>query len=106
MAPGFWGCGHWPWHGFAFLLWMIKRVMSPGLVALVDRWIGTWAAHPPFHGAADLSDREGYLSPGELSASPLAPFGFRFQALGGVVIAGSGRAGGRRPVAVRDARTP
>ena len=43
MAPGFRGCGRWAWHGFAFLLWMVKRVMSPGLVALVDRWIGTWA---------------------------------------------------------------
>ncbi len=41
--------------------------------------------------AAETAHRECYLSPGELSASPLAPFGIRFQALAGVVIVGSGR---------------
>jgi hypothetical protein len=56
--------------------------------------------------AAETAHAGCYLSQGELSASPLAPFGIRFQALAGVVIAGLGRGGGRRAVAVRDERTP
>jgi hypothetical protein len=48
--------------------------------------------------AAETAHARCYLSQGELPASPLAPFGIRFQALAGVVTAGLGRGGGRRAV--------